>query len=30
MVNAGYYHVESEECGVRIMCEDYDEICAEE
>ena len=27
---AGHYHVESEECGVRIMYEDYDEICAEE
>ena len=27
---AGHYHVESEECGVRIMYEDYDKICAEE
>lgn len=27
---AGHYHVESEECGIRIMYEDYDEICAEE
>ena len=26
---AGHYHVESEECGIRIMYEDYDEICAE-
>lgn len=27
---AGHYHVESEECGIRIMYENYDEICAEE
>lgn len=27
---AGHYHVESEESGIRIMYEDYDEICAEE
>lgn len=27
---AGHYHVESEECGIRIMYEDYDEICEEE
>ena len=27
---AGHYHVESEECGIRIMFEDYDEICEEE
>ena len=27
---AGHYHVESEECNVRIMFEDYDEICDEE
>ena len=24
---AGHYHVESNECGIRIMFEDYDEIC---
>lgn len=24
---AGHYHVESEENGIRIMFEDYDEIC---
>ena len=28
--HAGHYHVESEECGIRIMYEDYDEICEEE
>ena len=27
---AGHYHVESEENGIRIMFEDYDEICEEE
>ena len=27
---AGHYHVESEECGIRIMYENYDEICAKE
>lgn len=27
---AGHYHVESEECGIRIMFEDYDEICEED
>lgn len=27
---AGHYHVESEECGIRIMYEDYDEICEKE
>lgn len=27
---AGHYHVESEECGIRIMYEDYDEICEED
>ena len=27
---AGHYHVESEENGIRIMYEDYDEICEEE
>lgn len=27
---AGHYHVESEECGIRIMFEDFDEICEEE
>lgn len=26
---AGHYHVESEECGIRILYEDYDEICEE-
>ena len=26
---AGHYHVESEEEGIRIMYEDYDEICEE-
>ncbi|GEM_PF-5947017 len=26
---AGHYHVESEEDGIRIMYEDYDEICEE-
>lgn len=27
---AGHYHVESEEYGIRIMFEDYDEICEED
>lgn len=27
---AGHYHVESEECGVHIMYENYDEICEKE
>ena len=27
---AGHYHVESEENDIRIMFEDYDEICEEE
>lgn len=27
---AGHYHVESEEEGIRIMYEDYDEICVDE
>lgn len=27
---AGHYHCESEENGIRIMFEDYDEICIEE
>ena len=26
---AGHYHVESYECDIRIMFEDYDEICEE-